>query len=394
MEKWIPSWRALPINYNHEIAVFGQTTQRSCFRNNLSGDRVRLRLCNLYGDEPMTITCGRLSVRNRVTGRRSAWTPLTYRGESEITLPPNSERFSDELSLSVSPEDDFLVDLYFERELSVRGICISWSKQSWQCSQFAGDYRNGGDLGLPVSSRLAPELAQDAYDNQYLVGFSEITVRNRDGAKLLALFGDSITHMGYYGDALTALLYEQYPGKLAVMNAGIGGNRIARDWPRVDMPGGGALFGAAGKDRLAKDLFDGAAPDRVFLLEGVNDCTHAFAFGEPDIPDAEEIYGALNKAAETARAHGAEVFVSTIMPFGCLSEPWRDRAEAIRQACNARIRSGGSWDRLIDLDAAMRDPDAPDLLQAGMDLGDGIHPGPMGGQKIARTLFREVFAEL
>ena len=391
--KWIPSWRVVPIDYNHEIARFHGTTQRCCFVNNLSGDRVRLRLCNLFNDVPMSITCGRIAVRNRVSGRRSDWMPLTLNGEREIILPPDSACCSDELALTVSAEDDFLVDLYFEKELSLRGVCISWSKQSWQSAQYDGDYRKGPDLGLSVARRLAPELAQDSYDNQYLVGFSEIQVRNRDGAKLLALFGDSITHMGYYDDVLTGLLYERFPGKIAVMNAGIGGNRIARNWPRVDMPGGGTLFGEAGKKRIRRDLFEGASPDWVFLLEGVNDCTHAFAFGETSIPTAEEIYGALDEAAGITKAQGARVCVSTIMPFGCFSEPWRDRAEELRQRCNALIRAGGSWDRLIDLDAVMRDPDNEHLLQAGMDLGDGIHPGPMGGKKIAQTIYREGVAK-
>ena len=81
MEKWIPSWRAVPIDYNHEIAHFHGTSQRSGFLNNLSGDQVRLRLCNLYNDAPMSITCGRIALRNRVSGRRSDWMPLTLNGE-------------------------------------------------------------------------------------------------------------------------------------------------------------------------------------------------------------------------------------------------------------------------------------------------------------------------
>ena len=102
---------------------------------------------------------------------------------------------------------------------------------------------------------------------------------------------------------------------------------------------------------------------------------------------------AAYEAAGITKAQGARVCVSTIMPFGCFSEPWRDRAEELRQRCNALIRAGGSWDRLIDLDAVMRDPDNEHLLQAGMDLGDGIHPGPMGGKKIAQTIYREGVAK-
>lgn len=393
MEKWIPAWRAVPIDYHQGIGRIEDLTQKACFRNNLSGERVRLRLTNRYSEEPLRIERACLALRNRVNGRRSVWQDITLSGEREITLAPGADCCSDELPISVTPEDDFLVELYFRGPLTLRCVCVSWSKQLWQSAHFPGELIQKPTVGPTLTKSLSPWLAGEAYDNQFLLGFCEIDVYNRDGASLLALFGDSVTHMGYYSDVLTEALYARFPGRVAVMNAGIGGNRIARSYPRVDMPGGGALFGEAGKERIVRDVFDGAQPERLFLLEGVNDCTHAFAFGEADIPTAEEIFGALKETAALAAAKGAEVCLSTIMPFGCFNEPWREKAEALRQQVNTLLRAAPSPARLVDLDAFLRDPEDHHLLQAGMDLGDGIHPGPAGGRKIAQAVEEALFPQ-
>ena len=74
MSKWVPSWRYVPIDYNQQIGVFENITQKSVFTNNLSGQKIRVRLNNLYSDVPMKIRHGAIALRNRVTGALSLWT--------------------------------------------------------------------------------------------------------------------------------------------------------------------------------------------------------------------------------------------------------------------------------------------------------------------------------
>ena len=45
---------------------------------------------------------------------------------------------------------------------------------------------------------------------------------------------------------------------------------------------------------------------------------------------------------------------------------------------NAWIRSGGSFDAVIDFDAAARDPDHPTRIRADYDVGDHLHPNDAG----------------
>ncbi len=395
MSKWIPSWRYVPIDYGQEVGVFENITQKCVFSNNLSGQGLRFRLNNLHSEKPMRIRHGSAALRNRLTGRLSPWMPLTLEGSEELAVEPDSAVYSDEILYPVSHEEDVVLSLYFEDRYSVRSVCTTSTWHSWQSVQYTGDFTRTEALGYTVKPQLVPVLAMDPYPNQFAAGVCEVSVLTDDDVKLIGLFGDSLTHMSYFSDPLTSVLYARFPGKCAVINGGISGNRIGKSHPVLKgVPGEGRQFGPAGRDRFQRDLYHGARPDYVFILEGVNDCSHSIVFQEPDVPGAEDIFEALQDVVRQGRSLGSTVYVSTLPPFGAFGESWRDQAEALRCAYNDLIRSrydAGGW---IDLDRLMRDPDDPHRMQEGMHLGDGVHPNWTGGAKMARAVAEKFFRTL
>ena len=395
MNKWVPSWRYMPIDYNCELGVFENITQTSCFTNNLNGSKVKLRFNNLGSTSPMYIEHVVFASRNRENGKLSPKTAVTLGGNEKIIVPPNSEAYSDDILHPVCCEEDFIITMYFKEKTSVSNVCITWAAHSWQSVHQTGDFTETEALGFTVKPQLVPGLAADAYSNQFVVGLSDISVYTDDDPKLIALFGDSITHMSYFSDPLTTMLYNRFPGKCSVINGGISGNRIQKTFPAAEfLPGGGSRFGIAGTERFLHDLYSDADPDIVFILEGINDCSHSIVFGESDVPEAADIFAALTKVAAMAKEKGSTVYVSTLTPFGSFGMPWRDRVEAIRNEFNKLIREGHVGDDIIDLDAILCDPDSPDRMQAGMDMGDGVHPGWAGGTKMAKAVFDKWFSDL
>ena len=384
MRKWIPAWHCVPLDYNQEVAVFEDITQRSLFTNNLRGDRLRLRFSNLYNDRPMVMDHVAVQTCNRVTGELSPRALVTLGGSERIEVAPDSQPYSDEIPLPVTPEDDLLVWQYFGKKTSVRSVCTTSTWKSWQSTQHTGNFYETEALGFTFKAQLAPVLAADPTPSQFVAGLSEVSVLTGEEIRLIGLFGDSITQMAYFSDSLMEELYRRYPGKYAVVNGGIAGNRIQKTFPDArDFPGGGHQFGIAGRDRFLRDLYDGMTPDIVFLMEGVNDCSHSLVFGEPEVPTARDIYDALAQVAAMARARGSKVVVSTISPFGAFGDAWRDQAEALRCGYNELIRSGTIADRVVDLDAVLRDPQDPHRMRANLHLGDGVHPNWKGGAKMA-----------
>ena len=392
MSKWIPTWHCVPIDYNLDAATFRDITQRCVFTNNLRGDKIRLRFSNLYNDKPMVMDHVAVQACNRVTGELSPRALVTLGGSERIEVAPNSQPFSDEIPLSVTPQDDLLVWQYFGQETVARSVCTTSTWKSWQCTQHTGNFYETEALGFTIKSQLAPALAADPTPSQFLVGLSQLDVLTDDGVQLIGLFGDSITQMSYFSDSLMELLYDRFPGQYAVVNGGIAGNRIQKTFPDAkDFPGGGHQFGIAGRDRFLQDLYDGMTPDFVFVMEGVNDCSHSLVFQEPDVPTAQDIFDALAQVVAMAHQRGSKVYLSTISPFGAFGDAWRDQAEALRCGYNDLIRASTIAEKVVDLDAVVRDPQDPHRMRANLHLGDGVHPNWKGGARMARAVLDACF---
>lgn len=392
MSKWIPAWRSVPIDYNYEVATFENITQNCLMINNLRGEQMRIRFNNLYSNSPIAIDYVTVSLSNRVTGRRSTRQTVTLDGEETIWLCANSQPYSDPVPMEITPEDDILVSMYFRRKTAFRSVCVTSAALSWQSTHLTGDFHETDALGYTFKSQLAPTLASDPYPNQFAAGICEVAVLTDDDVRLIAMFGDSITHMSYFSDSLLTELYRRFPGKCSVINGGISGNRIQKSHPCPQgFPGEGHQFGIAGKNRFLRDLYDGASPDVVLILEGVNDCTHSIVFGEPEIPTAQDIYEALAEVIGQAHGQGSKVWVCTIPPFGGFGEFWRPQAEVLRCRYNELIRSDSLAEGIVDLDAVLRDADDSHRMQAGMHLGDGVHPNWHGGVKMARVVLEKLF---
>lgn len=387
MKKWLPTFSCVPINYNYDIGTLRDLTQEVILRNNLDGTKMRIRFCNLYNREELRIAGTTVILRNRLTGKCSPETVLTLQGETEIRIAPDTEVLSDPLDIRITREDDFIIRMYFRESTTIRSCLVTWHFDIWQSTHHKGPYRQAVEDHVDRSA-FCPGLTKFRHPCQFAAGFSSVLVETDPASALLALFGDSITHMVLFSDPLIEKLYADFPGKIAVINCGIAGNRIARDYPHWEsLPGEGASHGIAGKTRFYADAYKDAAPDIVFVMEGINDSTHSFLCDteEPETP--ENIYDALCDIVKMARQKGSKVLVSTATPFGSNDAPWRSDAETIRCAYNDRIRKDCTADGFFDMDALLRDPEDIHHIQEGMHLGDYTHPNTFGGKKMAQGLY-------
>lgn len=392
MEKWIPVWRCVPIDYNQNLGTLEDISQKCVFTNNIAGTQLRVRFNNLYSQSPMTIDRVAVALHNRETGLVSPRHPITYQGSTCIQLPPSTQPYSDPVDLAVTPQDDILLYLYFGHATVLRSVCTTSTGIGWQSVHQTGNFWATDALGFTIKEQLVPPLAHDPYPLFFAAGVCEVSVLAGDDVQLITLFGDSITHMCYFMDPFQEQLYRRFPGKYAVVNAGISGNRIQKNHPLCPgFPGEGNQFGVAGKDRFQTDVYGGAEPDIVFIMEGVNDCTHSLCFSEPDVPTAQDIFDALSDVVSQAKAHGSRVYISTISPFGAFGDQWREQAETLRCTYNVLIRQSHIADGIVDMDAATRDPRDVHRMQEGFHLGDGVHPNWKGGSRMADALMQALF---
>jgi lysophospholipase L1-like esterase len=215
----------------------------------------------------------------------------------------------------------------------------------------------------------------------------EVTAPNDTGA--IVTFGDSITDgarstpntNNRWPDHLAKRLLERAAnGKLAVLNAGIGGNRLLSDSI--------ANFGINALARFDRDVLAQPGAAYVIVLEGINDIGNARA---NPLPGARDLIAAQQQIIERAHAHGLIIFGATLTPFEGAAY-FTPAGEAKRQALNNWIRTSKGYDGVIDFDAATRDPASPGKFLSLYDSGDHLHPNDAGYEAMGKAIDFHLFA--
>ena len=383
---WIGSWASaqqVPEPQNSLAPTdLADATLRQHFRLSIGGERVRVRVSNLFGTTPLVIdaaTIARAADPGGAAVVRGSVRSLTFSGAADVTIPPGAEFVSDPVALDAPPLATLAVSLHFPeapaRQTGHPGSrATSWIARGNQ----AGALAFAGAKGVDHWYQLA-----------------EVEVEARPGAAAIVALGDSITD-GHgvlpnqntrWPDLLAErLLAAPATRGIATLNLGIGGNRML-----LDGLGPNALA------RFDRDVLGRPGVRWAILLEGVNDLG-TFTRDAPQSDAAHQAFRrrmiqAYAQMAARSRAHGIRLIAGTIMPFGSSAYYHPDAAtEADREAINAWIRAPGHFDALIDFDALMRDPARPDRLRPAYDSGDGLHPSDAGYHAMAAAVPLSLFS--
>lgn len=387
--KWASAFKYLSVNFASEIAQFHNQTQRVCFDTNLNGDRIRLRLSNRFAKQPLRMN--RVTVGVVKEDAIENVTAVTLNGNALIELQPDQEIFSDEIPFTVRAGDRLAVSIYIGAEQGIESVCCVWSKTNCivTISQ-DGDYTDGSAFAdVPIEEVYSSEN-NDLLKVMCFFGFSALQVYTEDSIKVIAAFGDSITHMSCVTNAIAKRMYDAYPGQVTFINCGLGGNRLVHDATYIEeMHQVLHAFGEAGIKRFEKDVFEIDQVDTVLALIGINDIMHPLQHerkNETTLP--EDVIAGYEYIASLTHAHNAKIFGATILPAWNDEYPkdWLPAFEKTRLSLNAWIRDNKTYDGYFDFEAVMLDPIRPIYLLPDVHIGDWLHPNDRGGQIIADTI--------
>lgn len=375
---WVTAWTTAMLSEkpSADTPPLRDATIRQVVKVTLAGSSVRLRFANTFGAEPLRIGGVRVGLAALATEPGTDWQVVHFGGRETVTIAPGETIASDPVELPVAAGTvlsvaSHVVDL--PQTLTVHTASRSNSVV------FPGN-------ALSTTDKIAPTRT---FTRWYFL--SAVDVLAPDAAAV-ALLGDSIVD-GYgcppdsyarWPDVLASRLRaDPATARVAVLNLGIGGNRLLR-----------AGLGPRALDRVDRDIFGQHGLKWLVLALGINDIgtrLDARKKGE-SYASADEIIAALRGLAQRARQQGIKVIGATITPYAGAGFYWSEDGEADRQAINRWIRTSGAFDAVLDFDNVLRDPAQPDRLAADFDSGDHLHPSLAGyralGESVPLTWFQ------
>lgn len=392
---WVTSWGASP----HAPIQFPGTppgpayenqTIRMVVRPSAGGEQVRIRLSNAFGTTALKIGAARLALSGQGSKIvQSSDHVLTFGGEHMVTIPPGALALSDPVNLKVPAFAELAVSIFLPEKTPATTTHLLGQHDTYVGGP--GDLTGSADIPSPTVN----------HSWYWLVG---VEMRAADDVTSIVTFGDSITDgfaakLGEYhdwpNDLAKRLAGADGVSKWAVVNEGIGGNRILHDG-----------MGVSALARFDRDVLANPGVTSLLLLEGINDLGWPHMkppkgvdvskfkmpdFSKEDVTAADLIFG-MRQIIDRAHDHGIRVYGATMTPFEGANY-YSEEGEATREAVNQWIRTGGAFDGVVDFDAAVRDPAHPLRFREGFHSGDFLHPNDTGYKAMADAIDITMFKQ-
>ena len=381
---WVSAWASSQFRPTGDAELPSGTlrdqTLRQIVRPSVDGNRIRVRFSNVAGTRPLRIS-GASIARAQSSGSptidAATSMPLRFDGRAAVIIPAGADYLSDPVDMPAKALETIAISLHYDGE----------PEQTSHPGSRATSWHMPGD-------HLSDATMAGAAHFDHWFNLAALEVEPCAPSRLIVALGDSITDgkgsttngNDRWTDVLAKRLQAdpQRPG-IAIVNQGIGGNRLLNDG-----------LGPNALARLDRDVLAQPGVTHLIVLEGINDLGTLTL--EAPVSQAEHdshvtrIIGAYRQIIARAHAKGVKVIGGTIMPFvgNGYYHANRDN-EADRQAVNAWIRTPGHFDAVVDFDRVMRDPAKPERLLPAYDDGDALHPSPAGyramGDAIPLNLF-------
>jgi lysophospholipase L1-like esterase len=388
-DAWIATWASSPqpVDASRHEPLLGieNQTVRERVRVSIGGTQIRLRLSNEYGTAPLMIGSATVAFPNDVASvKPGSIQTITFAGSKSVTIAKGMAALSDAVAFRVPTGAEIGISLYFPKRVAtptLHSMALKRAVVSQKGDQTRAEKIEGG-----ATSRSS-------------ISVTAVLVPAQASQRLVVAFGDSVID----GDGSTVDADHNWPSdlsrrlektpegsKVAVVNAGIGGNRLLSDGSGVSVG-----FGASGLNRFDRDALGLPGVTHIVLLEGLNDIgfpgaklSDEYLAAPTDVRTPQELIDGYRQLISRAHARGVKLIGVTISPFEGvdLAGYYSEAKEAIRQAVNKWIRTSGEFDGVIDFDAVLRDPGHPGRLLPRFAYEDHLHPNDDGYRALAEAV--------
>ena len=400
-QKWVVSWTGsvhgpYPIGnpsaqpdqrFAFPSAQTGANDQtfRLIVRPDIWGQQARLRFTNVFGTKPLTLDGVFVGLQQGGPGIvKGTNRPVSFGGKDSVTIAPGASVWSDGVAL-------WFVRDAAASELAGRKLAVSFhvagesGPMTWHAKALTTSFVTAPGAG---SKGKDEDEAAFPYSTASWFFLDAVEMMAPQESYAIVAFGDSITDGtastmngdDRWPDVLSRRLHAIHGNRVAVVNAGIGGNQVAGPpeyGPQKPFPGGPSAAA-----RIDRDVLELAGVGAMIWLEGINDFSkNGNASLETVQAGMKEVVGRIRARQPNIRLIGATVVTALGSSSAAHGFPEQD---AKRKALNEFIRTSGLFDGVIDFDKATLDhgtgslkPEfVPESTTGGP--GDKLHPNRAG----------------
>jgi len=354
--------------------VASDVTVRDLVTVGVGGEAVRVRISNFFGDQPLAIGAATIGVSAAGPSiQPGTLLPLTFNGQSGVTIPVGQYVYSDPASLSVTDEETLAVSIFVSGTdlVSIHPCCTTMGPVSFFTPNGGGNLTGSvTGAGLSIASPFPRWI--DAVD-----------VLQTSGQGSIVVVGDSITD-GYNATlSWTTVLQERIDTlpvseQRAIVNEGITANALTSDVPTDEATGGGP----SGLSRLAPDALDQSGVSEVVLFLGTND----LFFGDT----AQQLITGYQQAIQAVHNSGVRIIGVTLLPRSSGVFRWTPVQQSELEQVNSWILSSGAFDGVLNLAVPVADiyngACNASALFPPYDSGDHLHPNAAGQTAMANAV--------
>jgi lysophospholipase L1-like esterase len=346
----------VPLDYT--TLELGNVTVRQVVRVSQGGSRLRLRFSNENNADEVAVGAVHIAAA-QLDGTIVAGSDrvVTFDSQPSVILPPGAPVLSDAIDLPTRALQKLYISSYLPGPVPTRSPRTLFEYVAGK----SGDFTAAATLPAQRLMRIP------AY-----VTLVEVQAAAPSG--VVVALGDSITQ----GSASTANGFRSWPDRLAerlaphhwaVVNAGIGGNRLLRYG-----------LGPSALARLDRDVLSVPGLKTIILMEGINDIGVGLGNANPlDPVSVEGLEAADLQIIARAHEHGARIIGATLTPFqgAFYATP---AGERVREALNHWILTSGAFDGVIDFAPAVAAAGNPLIFDKRYNDTDHLHPNDAGYQ--------------
>ena len=336
---WVAAWGTAPtdisiMNYENIAPVVGSVTCRTVITPTASGNKIRIKFSNYYGEALLTInsaTVAKAKTESIVPDDATSDILLdtlkvvTFNGGSpSVTIPAGAEWYSDPINFEVKALENIAISLYVKDFTEIRTMGLSGGTSFITINENDQTREKSFNLTQAIDKNISDLISSlIGFDLDIALKYSFVRVvpclatvdvlSETNSAYSVAVIGDS-TVSNEFPLHLAEQINKQGITDIGVMGKGIIGNMLLHE----GLGYVGLIFGESLIDRLTRDVLSQSGIKYVILKVGANDIMHPVCndikqqYPNLKQPTAKEIAAGFTKVINACHDAGKKVIVCSI----------------------------------------------------------------------------------